>query len=632
MKQFPPIVLFFILLFCRCSEHEKQHPMDNDINDFINKSRSEPRAEDRLLFSDKAHALSKKSKKDSLAYKALYNKIETDISLQQDSTAYFLDQLRRNHKKEYQQAGYFYLKGNYFKSKNADSSFSNYYKSKQLYLSLQYYNQAAYDLILMSELQRIAADYTGAEESITEASNYFENPTYEYQIHIYNTHGLIYKALYDYDKAISYYKKALDLTAPKDSIAKNVIKNNIALIYMDQDNYSASISILDSLHSSPSLNSDPVMKAKVSSNLGYSIYLSKKGNGLAYLKQAEAIQDTIDDDFGRLSNYLNLSDAYRAKSRTVSKDYASKAYRLAKKIHNSDDRLKALELLLKATEGKSDSDKIFSEYIALNDSIKKTRQMARNGFAKIKYDSTKAEKDAFESKLLAEKTRGRNQLLLFAILFLIIVGILIYRSMKKKSIREKLKVSYATETRISRKVHDELANDIYNAMQFTGTQDLSLEEKKERLLEDLDSVYKRTRDISKENASIETGENFPLQLLGMLLEYQNEKVNIVRSGIKEIAWENIDAVKKITVYRVLQELMVNMAKHSQATVCLVNFKNTGKNIEVFYSDNGGGMDDHKIVFKNGLANAETRIKAIGGSLTFDPILEKGIKIAIIFPA
>ena len=208
----------------------------------------------------------------------------------------------------------------------------------------------------------------------------------------------------------------------------------------------------------------------------------------------------------------------------------------------------------------------------------------------------------------------------------------VYFFMKRKSAIDQVKASYATELRISKKVHDELANDIYNVMMYSGAQDFSSEEKKERLLGDLDSVYKRTRDISKENATIETGENYPMQLMGMLSEYQNEKVNVLNSGIKEIGWEKVEEIKKIAVYRILQELMVNMAKHSQAELCMVIFKAKGKNIIISYSDTGVGIGSDKIIFKNGLANAENRIKGIGGSLTFDSNPEKGLKMTIVFPA
>jgi len=203
--------------------------------------------------------------------------------------------------------------------------------------------------------------------------------------------------------------------------------------------------------------------------------------------------------------------------------------------------------------------------------------------------------------------------------------------MKKKNTIDKLKASYSTETRISRKVHDELANDVYNVMNFTNSQNISIPEKKERLMNDLDSLYKRTRDISKENSTIETGENFAVQLKEMLSEYQNENVNVASRGVDDVQWAKVEGVKKIAIYRILQELMVNMAKHSEATVAVIGFKAKGRNVEIDYFDNGVGIPSDKIIFRNGLLNAENRIAAIGGRLIFESVPQTGLKIKIVFP-
>lgn len=634
MKQYSPIIFFFILLLYSCNQNtflfNKESTISDTVNSHIEKSQRLPTEKERLLESKKALSIARKSKEDSLIYKAFYNKIWTDITLHQENNLdYNLEKLKGISKTIYEQAGYHYLRGYYFQGKNIDSSFANYLKSEAQYLSVGKKAKAGYSLIMISEIQRAAGDYVEAEGSLTKAYQYLKDLK-KYNLTIYNSFGLIYMSQKNYEKALEYYLKALEIT--NGSQARNVIQNNIALIYRDQKDYEKSTSILDSLNSLPSLNSDPIMKAKVLSNLGYSIFLSKKGDELSYLKQAEVIQDTIDDSFGRLANYLISAEAYGEKDKTISKSYALKAYVLSKELNNGEEKLRSLELMSKATNNKLETDKIFLEYITLNDSINTALQNKKNGFAKIKYDSSEAEKNALQSKLVAEKAEANNILLLVVVGFLAVLAIVVYYFMKRKSAINQVKASYATELRISKKVHDELANDIYNIMMYSGAQDLASEEKKERLLGDLDSVYKRTRDISKENATIETGENYPQQLMGMLSEYQNEKVNVLNSGIKEIAWEKVEEIKKIAVYRILQELMVNMAKHSQASVCVVTFKSKGKNIIISYSDTGVGIGSDKIIFKNGLANAENRIKGIGGSLTFDSNPEKGLKMTIVFPA
>ncbi|MCD8529424.1 MAG: hypothetical protein LRY25_01160 [Flavobacterium sp.] len=57
---------------------------------------------------------------------------------------------------------------------------------------------------------------------------------------------------------------------------------------------------------------------------------------------------------------------------------------------------------------------------------------------------------------------------------------------------------------------------------------------------------------------------------------------------------------KITLYRVLQELMVNMKKHSECTLVAIAFKNNPTTLEITYSDNGKGIQN-QITYKKWFA-------------------------------
>jgi signal transduction histidine kinase len=60
-----------------------------------------------------------------------------------------------------------------------------------------------------------------------------------------------------------------------------------------------------------------------------------------------------------------------------------------------------------------------------------------------------------------------------------------------------------------------------------------------------------------------------------------------------------DDIKKITVYRILQELLINM-KHSESSLVILSFKSYENNIYVEYTDNGKGATIEKLNSKNGL--------------------------------
>lgn len=646
MKKYSPILFFLILILSACKDTSNtvtnsNNTIQDNINNFIAVS-NDLRLDKtkRIRFGDKAYQLALASKQDTLEYKGLYNKIQIDLLFAQDSIPYFLKRLKElANKKESNSylGGYYFHSGTYYNNKNIDSSFINYNNSVTEYLKDKDSLRAGYSLLIMANLQRSSSDYFGAESTATAALDCLKNSknkTYLGAIH--NLLGMIYQQLFNYENALKNYEKALEIA--ENQISKDVISNNIALVHMDNKNYKKAIEILTGLITKNKLDAYIDIKAKALDNLGYTYFLNGDDKGLNYMKESLKVKDSIDDKFGLLANCLHLSEYYLKSDPKSSRTFAFKAYGLANFLGNTDDKLDAIELMTKTSSSKRETDSLFLKYIRLSDSIAIVRQQAKNQFAKIRYDSKSAEKESLkyqaenaENKLKAEKAKRRNELLLLTISFIILIVILLYRLLKSRHEKEKFQEAYKTETRIAKKVHDELANDVYNVMTFATTQNLEKPEKREILINSLDSVYLRTRDISRENSPIELGENFPDQLKDMISEYQTESLNVLIKDIYSIEWMKIDDNKKLVTYRVIQELMVNMKKHSGATLAVIAFSNLDKKVQIQYSDNGVGIKQGKTFFKNGLQNVENRIESIRGSLIFDLQTNRGVKLFFTYP-
>ena len=149
---------------------------------------------------------------------------------------------------------------------------------------------------------------------------------------------------------------------------------------------------------------------------------------------------------------------------------------------------------------------------------------------------------------------------------------------------------------------------------------------KEDTLDRLEDIYHTSRNISRENKSFPTQENFTEVLQEMLSHYQTQTTKIITKNLSAIDWEHTSALKKATLYRIIQELFTNMKKHSEASLVLLDFQQKGKKLVINYTDNGKGSDLKK---KNGLVNTESRIRAIKGSITFETEINKGFKVQII---
>lgn len=519
--------------------------------------------------------------------------------------------------------------------KNYNSAFYSFNKSKIDFETLKDSANIIYNLIKMASIQQINGDYYGSKETLTEALPYLKKKDI-YSASINNFFGIADKELSNYEDAIYYYNEAIkDL---EDSSSKVPPLNNIAVLYILQKKYDKAIPILESILQQETFKSklSSKSKARVLDNLGFAYFkIEKNTEGLSLINQSLAIRNQNDDSYGSLQSYLHLAEYYSKADSKKSNEYAQLAYQIATKLNSVDERLEALSFLM--TNNSNNNTTYAQKYVLLNDSIIKIRNNFKNKFAKIKYDSKK-EKDEnqklrlekAENLLSLQEAKYQKIVAGIGIIFLIIVIVILIRYYKNRSRIDKIKTSYDTETRIAKDIHDELANDVFYAITFAQTQSLTKEDIKETLLQKLNHIYTRVRGISRENNTIETGINYSIHLKEMLSTYNSDNTNVIINNIEKVNWDTIDEIKKITIHRVLQELMVNMKKHSEASLVVLKFENTANTIEINYTDNGKGCQKDQII-KNGLQNMENRILAIKGTITFDSEPEKGFKVKISMP-
>lgn len=524
----------------------------------------------------------------------------------------------------------------YYTSQKFDSAFYYYNRSKILYELEKDSVGVVYNLIQMASTQQIAGDYFGSEKSALESLTYAPKKSI-YEAAAYNLLGISSKALHNYNDALYYYEKAKLTT--KDTVPQISLENNKASVYIEKKEFGTSIKILESILKSTVLDTVFVTKSRALDNLGYSYYkVNRIQEGLDLMTEALAIRERRNDSFGIIGSNLHLSEYFLKSDPKKANEYALTAYHTAMSIHSIDERLESLSFLIN-NDLKNGNHNYAISFIRLNDSIIKVRNNAKNQFAKIKYDvdqnrteNLKLRTQETESALLLEKQKNSKLLLGFILVAFITVAFFTYYYLAEKNKKEKLQATYQAETRLSKKVHDELANDVFNTMTFAEAKDLAEGNNKQILLTNLDNIYSRTRNISKENSTIETNEHFFESLKEMIQGYRSEQVNMILKDSDAIDWNRIEENKKIVVYRVIQELLVNMKKHSQCSLVLIRFQKTKNTIEVNYSDNGVGMDLDIKISKSGLKNVETRVASIQGTTTFDAVPNKGVKVYFSFPA
>ena len=521
----------------------------------------------------------------------------------------------------------YYYSVNYQK----DSAFLFYNLSKEMHLNLGNKSRIGENLVQMAIIQSDFGDYYGSDETAIQSLKYLDKNNVQYLTSVYNCIAISAKKQNDYSEAIYWYDKAYHIS--ENEIEKITILNNKANAFRSLNDYENSIKILHDLLMNPLLIDIPKTKARILDNLAFTKWTANKNeNVLDDLLAALTIRSEENDLFGLNASYAHLSDYFKQKNQKTALEYATKMYDIATTQKSPQDQLEALQKLINL-ENSNKSKEYYTRYVKISDSLNEAEQNALNKFAKLKYDSKKNRDENLQLKMITaekelelEKEKNRN-IITGVSGSAIVLGLLIfgyYRKQKHK--QEKLQEVYKTETRIAKKIHDEVANDVYNIMnkiQYTT-------DNTTQILDDLDKVYLQTRNISHENNTIETGIKFEKFLKNMLSAFNNEHCKIFIKNLQEAKLHLIEKHKQITIYRVLQELMVNMRKHSEANLVVISFSGDKNYCVIKYSDNGIGTNQEELILRNGLKNVENRIKAIDGTVTFETTLNKGFKVSIIF--
>lgn len=520
---------------------------------------------------------------------------------------------------------------------NIDSAFFYYNKAKLIcdpntdpgnYVSI---------LNCMAEIQSHHGDFLGSETTIKNALLYLKSV--KDQTQIWNTYTILgSNALhtYNFTDAEKYFNKALNLNI--DENRKSLTKSNIANLLIAQQKYAEALKIFLRLSIKKEIRQKPESYANALDNIGFCYFKTQDPRGIEYLDEALEIRNKIKDSSGIGVSNLNLATYYDTyKDSSLAKKHALNAYKNFNELNNIDDKLNAIKIIIK-NSSPIDLKKYSLIHVGLVDSIFEIRQQAKNQFAKIKYDSKLEKQENLklktyqsENELKLERQKNRNIISYIIIILSICLILILYYYLTSKANRDKIEAAYNSETRISKKLHDELANDIYHTMAFAENRNLSLTENKEQLLSNLAAIYSRTRDISRENCYIITDENYISSLKEMISGFTTLNINLILNGIDLIPWKEIEKDKKITIYRVLQELLVNMRKYSEASLVGISFKQLEKNMLINYNDNGKGIDTEKIIFKNGLHNVESRILKIKGAIDVSSSPNQGFKVVIKIP-
>lgn len=479
----------------------------------------------------------------------------------------------------------------------------------------------------MGEMQRDFGDLFGAQENLVTAIRILDPSDEKHREDIGYTYYMLGNVSLDlklYDEAIHFYNKAIPFLKGADFLAD--VMNAKATALQKNKRYNEAIAVYDSIITlGPT---DQKLVARVTDNQARTRWLQDPGyNALPRFWSALKIRAEAEDNQALNASYAHLADYYEKANRDSALWYAQKMLEKAKENQSTLDVLEAVDKLIRLNDLPAAKDRWYAEYKILNDSLQIAKDTTRDRFALIRYNVQKSKAD----NLILQENLTKQRLLIYglsALAILIITGLLFWNSKRRKRIKQDAEIAIRnSRLKTSQKIHDVVANGLYRIM---NELEHGKTVEKEPLLDKIEVLYEKSRDISYEDISTVNTSDHSMQLHNLLMIFNNEQTKVSIVGNEPAFWNKISKSQKKELQLVLGEIMVNMKKHSLAKNVEIIFKLENGHGQITYQDDGIGFSpDAK--FGNGLNNTVNRIRSLNGEVNFGKSTKAGVFISISLP-
>jgi len=283
------------------------------------------------------------------------------------------------------------------------------------------------------------------------------------------------------------------------------------------------------------------------------------------------------------------------------------------------------------------------KHIQLKDSIKSVQKVNVLSYYQTLYETEKRDSKIKEQResinLLNAQNKSKNQWLLFTSSGMVSLFVFMYlvrsrnTASKKRKLQEQfsqdlIKVKENESTRLARELHDSVGQKMMlltKKIKSCGIQDMN--ELADSTLEELRNISKNLYPSNIEQLGITAA------IIGLINEV-DAHTNIFFTNDIDTIDGLLNKETSLHVYRILQELLTNCVKHSEATTLYVTLKKKENSITLTVLDNGKGFDFIKTKETSkslGMNTIFERAKIIHSRLKINAVFGKGTKVKLVIP-
>lgn len=481
----------------------------------------------------------------------------------------------------------------------------------------------------------------------------------------YNNLASVFIQKRDFKTAENYLLRALKIGSDlKDTVLLARSRLHLARMYCDKKEFKSSLAQSFETLKLLDKNKDPYNYAAAVNNLGLCYFESgDQENALKYYTESLIIKKQSGDKSGLAATLGNIGTIYYNKKNFAKAiEYYSESEKTAAETGNLAYQVNALYNLHNCYLYTNNADKaleLIEKYKLLNDSLYNTTSSGQIAEMQTKYETEKKEKENSELKQKAElqslqrgyeDQKRKNQLIIsLALLGLaLIVTFLIYTRKKQRQkalhlaeladaeklrFKEVIDAEENERSRIARELHDGLGQLLSVArLNVALLEDVVPTEDKpdlDRSLKIIDEACSEVRNISH--------NMMPSALirLGLMPAIKEVVLNVnAARGLRIDFSTNLETSLgrslDITIYRIVQEILNNMIRHSKADLINLSLTKNESDLEIMIRDNGIGFDTDKINESKGMGwkNIFSRISMLDGTIKLESELQKGTLVYI----
>ena len=121
------------------------------------------------------------------------------------------------------------------------------------------------------------------------------------------------------------------------------------------------------------------------------------------------------------------------------------------------------------------------------------------------------------------------------------------------------------------------------------------------------------------------------ELLQMLVDGLNKSSGIKAELVYEATGQAMDDDLKLNIYRIIQEQINNIVKHSCAGNATILVTPDGSDIQIIITDDGKGFDMNRKRKGVGISNIINRVESFNGKVQIESSAGNGCKMQVLLP-